>query len=104
MLPDGLPPIFGKMLWLVHNDGDIATLEAELRELGFLRPGITVDLERLVVEVPAIGLVAPFSMDPATQRRFLEGLDDIGITLRHVTEIDAFEAARPVWTPRVATP
>jgi predicted unusual protein kinase regulating ubiquinone biosynthesis (AarF/ABC1/UbiB family) len=46
-LPDGLPPIFGKVLWLVHNDGDIALVEAELRELGFLRPGITVDLAAL---------------------------------------------------------
>jgi 3-isopropylmalate/(R)-2-methylmalate dehydratase small subunit len=31
----------------------------------------------------------------------LEGLDDIGITLRHVNEIDAFEATRPTWKPRV---
>ena len=44
---------------------------------------ITVDVERLVVEVPAIGLVEPFPMDPATQERFLRGLDDVGITLRH---------------------
>ena len=44
---------------------------------------ITVDVERLVVEVPAIGLVEPFPMDPATQERFLGGLDDVGITLRH---------------------
>ena len=36
-------------------------------------------------------------MDPATQRRFLEGLDDIGITLAAADEIAAFEAARPAW-------
>ncbi len=58
---------------------------------------ITVDVERLVVEVPAIGLVEPFPMDPATQERFLGGLDDVGITLRHATEIDQFEASRPSW-------
>ena len=58
---------------------------------------ITVDVERLVVEVPAIGLVEPFPMDPATQERFLGGLDDVGITLRHAAEIDAFEATRPDW-------
>ena len=58
---------------------------------------ITVDVERLVVEVPAIGLVEPFPMDPATQERFLGGLDDVGITLRHETSIDAFELTRPEW-------
>ena len=58
---------------------------------------ITVDVERLVVEVPAIGLVEPFPMDPATQERFLGGLDDVGITMRHESAIDAFEATRPDW-------
>jgi 3-isopropylmalate/(R)-2-methylmalate dehydratase small subunit len=38
-------------------------------------------------------------MDPATQHRFLEGLDDIGITLRHADEIDAYESTRPAWLP-----
>jgi predicted unusual protein kinase regulating ubiquinone biosynthesis (AarF/ABC1/UbiB family) len=46
-LPDGLPVIFGKLLWLMHNDGDIETLEQELREHGFLRPGVTVELAEL---------------------------------------------------------
>jgi predicted unusual protein kinase regulating ubiquinone biosynthesis (AarF/ABC1/UbiB family) len=46
-LPDGLPAIFGKLLWLMHHDGDIETVEQELREHGFLRPGVTVDLEEL---------------------------------------------------------
>lgn len=58
---------------------------------------IVVDMERLVVEVPAIGLAEPFPMDAPTQHRFLEGLDDIGITLTHAAEIDAYEARRPVW-------
>src|SRR6187397_952950 len=52
---------------------------------------ITVDLERLTVEVPAIGVTASFPMDPSTQDRFLNGLDDIGITLHHADEISAFE-------------
>ena len=58
---------------------------------------IVVDVERLVVEVPAVGLVEPFPMDPPTQHRFLDGLDDIGITLAHADEIDAYEADRPAW-------
>ena len=58
---------------------------------------IVVDMERLQVEVPAEGLSVPFPMDAATQHRFLNGLDDVGITMTHADEIDAFEAARPVW-------
>ena len=46
-LPDGLPPLFGRLLWLVHTDGDIADVEADLREHGFLRPGVSVDMEAL---------------------------------------------------------
>ncbi len=58
---------------------------------------IVVDMERLVVEVPAAGLSAPFPMDPATQHRFLNGLDDVGITLTHAAAIDDYEATRPAW-------
>ena len=63
---------------------------------------ITVDLERLLLEVPALGLSVPFPMDPSTQERFLEGLDDIGLTLRHEADITAFEAGRPEWLPTTA--
>ncbi|MGA1438349.1 MAG: 3-isopropylmalate dehydratase small subunit [Ilumatobacteraceae bacterium] len=58
---------------------------------------ITVDMERLVVEIPATGLVVSFPMDEPTRHRFLEGLDDIGLTLSHASAIDAYEAARPSW-------
>ena len=58
---------------------------------------ITVDVERLLVEVPTIGLAEPFPLDAATQERYLHGLDDVGITLRHAADIDAFEATRPDW-------
>jgi predicted unusual protein kinase regulating ubiquinone biosynthesis (AarF/ABC1/UbiB family) len=46
-LPDGLPPLFGRLLWLVHTDGDIAVAEADLREHGFLRSEVRVDLDAL---------------------------------------------------------
>src|SRR4029078_7145821 len=58
---------------------------------------ITVDVERLSVEVPAAGITHTFPMDPQTQHRFLNGLDDVGITLTHVDEIAAFEHRRPAW-------
>ena len=60
---------------------------------------ITVDVERLVVEVPALGIVEPFPLDPSTQERFLQGLDDIGITMRSVADIGVFEQTRPAWMP-----
>ena len=56
---------------------------------------ITVDMERLSVEVPSVAFDESFPMSPADQQRYLEGLDDIGITLSHDDEIAAFEAHRP---------
>jgi len=58
---------------------------------------IVVDVERRIVEIPAAGIVAEFPLDAPTQHRFLEGLDDVGITLTHADEIDAFEQTRPAW-------
>ena len=58
---------------------------------------ITVDVERLSVEVPAVGITHSFPMEPQTQYRFLRGLDDVGITMTHVDEITSFEQHRPAW-------
>jgi 3-isopropylmalate/(R)-2-methylmalate dehydratase small subunit len=58
---------------------------------------ITVDVERLVVEVPATGARHPFVLDASTQERFVNGLDDIGITLSHDAAIGAYESRRPAW-------
>ena len=60
---------------------------------------ITVDVERLLVEVPAAGISESFPMDGATQHRFLDGLDDISLTMAYADEITTFEAARPGWLP-----
>jgi predicted unusual protein kinase regulating ubiquinone biosynthesis (AarF/ABC1/UbiB family) len=47
-LPDGLPPFFGRLLRIMHDDNpDIEAVERELRAHGFLRPGIDVDLDAL---------------------------------------------------------
>jgi len=58
---------------------------------------ITVDVRRLRLEAPGAGIDVGFDMDPSIQHRFLEGLDDIGITLVHAASIDAFEESRPAW-------
>jgi predicted unusual protein kinase regulating ubiquinone biosynthesis (AarF/ABC1/UbiB family) len=47
-LPGGLPPIFGRLLRIMHDpDPNIAEVERELRADNFLRPGIAVDLDAL---------------------------------------------------------
>jgi 3-isopropylmalate/(R)-2-methylmalate dehydratase small subunit len=58
---------------------------------------IEVDLDALTVRAP--GLDEVFDMEQFTRWRLMEGLDDIGLTLRHTDEIDAFEASRPGWLP-----
>lgn len=63
---------------------------------------ITIDLERLRVEAPAAGIEADFPLDPFTQHRLLEGLDDIGLTLRFAGDIDVYEPKRPSWLPSIA--
>ena len=46
-LPDGFPSIFGKLLRLMHEDGDLDEVEDELRSHGFLREGVSIDLAAL---------------------------------------------------------
>jgi len=63
---------------------------------------ITVDLTGRMVRAAEKGITAPFDLDDYTRWRLLEGLDDIGLTLRHVEAITAFEQARPTWLPVTA--
>ena len=58
---------------------------------------IEIDLDNLTVRAP--GLDETFDMEQFTRWRLMEGLDDIGLTLRHTDAIDAFESSRPAWLP-----
>lgn len=58
---------------------------------------ITVDLESRLVTCGSI--VATFQIDDYTRWRLLEGLDDIGLTLRHEGTITDYEAERPSFKP-----
>jgi 3-isopropylmalate/(R)-2-methylmalate dehydratase small subunit len=53
---------------------------------------ITVDIDRRLVSAPKVGIEVPFPIDDFTRYRLLEGLDDIGLTLRHEDAISAYEA------------
>ncbi|HEY1624298.1 MAG TPA: 3-isopropylmalate dehydratase small subunit [Streptosporangiaceae bacterium] len=59
---------------------------------------VTVDLDARVVRY-GDGAQAPFEIDNYTRWRLMEGLDDIGLTLRHADSISVFETSRPEWLP-----
>ncbi|HVB07191.1 MAG TPA: 3-isopropylmalate dehydratase small subunit [Acidimicrobiales bacterium] len=80
------PEVARTLLDAIHADPDLE---------------ITVDVERRLVEAPAIGLTAPFSLDDDARERLLNGLDDIGVTLRYEADIDRFEATRSGAYPAV---
>jgi len=58
-----------------------------------------VDVDRRTLSAPAIDLEEPFPLEDSVRERFLQGLDDIGITLRTEAAITTFEATRPGWLP-----
>jgi 3-isopropylmalate/(R)-2-methylmalate dehydratase small subunit len=58
---------------------------------------IVVDLQSTVVRAP--GLDEVFDVEDFTRWRLLEGLDDIGLTMRNEEKITAFERTRPAWLP-----
>jgi 3-isopropylmalate/(R)-2-methylmalate dehydratase small subunit len=62
---------------------------------------VVVDVAARTVAVPSAGLSEPFELADFAQWRLLEGLDDIALTLRHDTSIEAFESERPTWLPLV---
>jgi len=62
-------------------------------------PGISATVD-LVARTVAVGdLVVPFDIDDYTRWRLLEGLDDIGLTLRDEERITEFERGRESWRP-----
>ncbi len=63
-------------------------------------PGSSITIN-LVEQTASIGdLVVHFDIDEYTKWRLLEGLDDIGLTLRNEQAITDFEAKRPAWMPK----
>ena len=60
---------------------------------------ITIDVGSRTLMAAAASVSTTFPLDDFTQMRFLEGLDDIGLSLRHADDIAAYEASRPAWLP-----
>jgi 3-isopropylmalate/(R)-2-methylmalate dehydratase small subunit len=83
--------------------GEVSQEDIEkLWEIIEANPGteVTVDLDKKTVTAGAFS--TSFSIDDYVRWRLMEGLDDIGLTLRHVDAIGEFEAKRPAFKPSVA--
>jgi len=67
---------------------------------------VTIDVAARTIMAAAAGVSTNFPLDDFTQWRFLEGLDDIALSLRNADAIAAYEATRPSWLPTssVSTP
>ncbi|MET4638477.1 3-isopropylmalate dehydratase small subunit [Mycetocola sp. 2940] len=101
-----LSPRFGDIFR--GNSGKQGLLAAQISEedtkkiwaLIDARPGIEITVD-LVAQTAAIGdLTVSFEIDDYTRWRLLEGLDDIGLTLRNEAQITQFEASRESWRPK----
>jgi 3-isopropylmalate/(R)-2-methylmalate dehydratase small subunit len=64
------------------------------------QPGLEITVNLQDRTVAAGTVMVPFKIDDYTAWRLLEGLDDIGLTLRKQADIEAFEQHRPSWKPR----
>jgi 3-isopropylmalate/(R)-2-methylmalate dehydratase small subunit len=63
-------------------------------------PGLKATVDLVAKEVRVADLTVPFEIDEYTRWRLLEGLDDIGLTLRDEQSITDFEAKRESWRPK----
>ena len=66
-------------------------------------PGLEISVNLKDRTIAAGTVVVPFAIDDYTAWRLYEGLDDIGLTLRTLDDVETFEAARSRWKPRIAT-
>jgi 3-isopropylmalate/(R)-2-methylmalate dehydratase small subunit len=72
---------------------------AWLIELAEADPSAEAEIDLAAQTVTAEGFEARFAIDEFTKNCLLNGLDDIGLTMRHEPAITAFEARRPAWRP-----
>ena len=60
---------------------------------------VVVDVAARTVSIPSAGISEPFELADFAQWRLLEGLDDVGLSLRHEAAIAAYEGNRAAWLP-----
>jgi len=101
-----LSPRFGDIFR--GNSGKQGLLAAQVEEEGIEQlwalieqePGIEIAVDLVARTVTAGTLRLTFEIDDYTRWRLLEGLDDIGLTLRDEAAITEFEARRENWRPK----
>lgn len=76
------------------------TTVEELWTLAESQPGVKIEVCLVDKQISAGDKTYPFEIDDYTRHRLLEGLDDIGLTLKHEDLIAAFEATRPSFLPK----
>ena len=84
------------LLTVVLPEADVEALWAAVEA----DPALPVTVDLQAEQVTYGEVTVPFQIDGYTRWRLLEGLDDVGLTERHLDDITAFEARRPSWLPR----
>jgi 3-isopropylmalate/(R)-2-methylmalate dehydratase small subunit len=84
------------LLTVILAEADVEALWAAIEA----DPALPVTVDLQAEQVRYGDVVVPFQIDGYTRWRLLEGLDDVGLTERHLADISAFEAQRPAWLPR----
>ena len=80
----------------IMSDAEIESIWTALEA----NPGLEATVDLVKREVRVADLTVPFEIDEYTRWRLLEGLDDIGLTLRDEQSITDFEARRESWRPK----
>ncbi len=80
------------LLPVVLNDAEVDRLFHDVAAFPGFR--LTVDLAQQVVAYPDASRALRFEIDPFRKHCLLNGLDEIGLTLRQADKIRAFEARR----------
>ncbi len=62
---------------------------------------VTIDVRKKTLHVPDLDIIDGFPLDDSIQHRFLEGLDEIGLTLQHEEHITEYESTRHSWLPDI---
>ena len=84
------------LLTVVLPEADVEALWAAVEA----DPALPVTVDLQAEQVTYGTTTVPFQIDPYTRWRLLEGLDDVGLTERHLDEVERFEAARPSFLPK----
>ncbi|MBF4608561.1 3-isopropylmalate dehydratase small subunit [Curtobacterium sp. VKM Ac-1393] len=80
----------------IVTESEVEQLWAEIER----KPGVSATVDLVAQRVSLGDVDVPFEIDAYTRWRLMEGLDDIGLTLRDETSITEFESRRSSWRPK----